>query len=135
MGATVASIPYEGNMSRIFEPKRNDVTGGWRKVHDKQFHNLDSSPDILNLMKSRTMKCVRHVAASETTRNTLFESGPGNLLITGVYRSFILYLQANNLDFVLQKLFSTSFFRLLSLVLNVVDKLRSCYVLYTTNFQ
>jgi hypothetical protein len=34
-------------LRRIFEPKRNEVTGDWRKLHDEELNDLYSSPDIL----------------------------------------------------------------------------------------
>jgi hypothetical protein len=38
---------------RIFGPKRDEVTGGWRKLHSKDLHNLYSSPSIIRMIKSR----------------------------------------------------------------------------------
>jgi hypothetical protein len=40
-------------LRRIFEPKRNEVTGGWRQLHNKELHNLYSSPSIIRMIKSR----------------------------------------------------------------------------------
>jgi hypothetical protein len=37
----------------IFGPKRDDVIGGWRKLHNKELHNLYSSPGIIRIIKSR----------------------------------------------------------------------------------
>jgi hypothetical protein len=34
-------------LKRIFGPKRNEVTEGWRKLHNEEFHNLYSSPSII----------------------------------------------------------------------------------------
>jgi hypothetical protein len=42
-------------LRRIFGPKRDEVTGEWRKLHNEELHNLYSSPDIIRQMKSRTM--------------------------------------------------------------------------------
>jgi hypothetical protein len=39
-------------LRRIFCPKRDDVTGDWRKLHE-EFHNLYSSPNIIRMIKSR----------------------------------------------------------------------------------
>jgi hypothetical protein len=47
---------------RIFEPKRDEVTGEWRKLHSEEFHNLYSSPDIIRQVKSRRMRWAGHVA-------------------------------------------------------------------------
>jgi hypothetical protein len=41
---------------RIFGPKRDEVTGGWRKLHNEELHNLYSSPSIISMIKSRRMK-------------------------------------------------------------------------------
>jgi hypothetical protein len=39
-------------LSRIFGPKRDEVTGEWRKLHNEELHNLYSSPDITRQVKS-----------------------------------------------------------------------------------
>jgi hypothetical protein len=41
---------------RIFGPKRNEVTGDWRKLHNEELHNLYSSPNIIRMKKSRRMR-------------------------------------------------------------------------------
>jgi hypothetical protein len=46
---------------RIFGPKRDEVTGEWRKLHNEELHNLYSSPDIIRQIKSRRMRWVGHV--------------------------------------------------------------------------
>jgi hypothetical protein len=38
-------------LRRIFRPKRDEVTGGWRKLHSGELHNLNSSPDIIRQIK------------------------------------------------------------------------------------
>jgi hypothetical protein len=38
-------------LRRIFEPKRDEVTGGWRKLHNEEVHNLYSSPNIIRMIK------------------------------------------------------------------------------------
>jgi hypothetical protein len=40
-------------LSRIFGPKRDEVTGEWRKLHSEELHNLYLSPDIIRQVKSR----------------------------------------------------------------------------------
>jgi hypothetical protein len=42
-------------LRRIFGPKRDEVTGGWRKLHNEELHNLYSSPSIIRMIKSMTM--------------------------------------------------------------------------------
>jgi hypothetical protein len=43
-------------LRRIFGPKRNEVTGGWRKLHNEELHNLYSLPSKIRKIKSRRMK-------------------------------------------------------------------------------
>jgi hypothetical protein len=43
---------------RIFGPKRDEVTGGWRKVHNEELHGLYSSPSIVRVIKARRMRWV-----------------------------------------------------------------------------
>jgi hypothetical protein len=57
-------------LRRIFGPKRDEVTGGWRKLHDEKLHNLYSSPSIIRMIKSRRMKCAGHVAPMERREST-----------------------------------------------------------------
>jgi hypothetical protein len=49
-------------LRRIFVPKRDEVTGEWRKLHNEELHILYSSPNIIMQIKSRTMKWAGHVA-------------------------------------------------------------------------
>jgi hypothetical protein len=48
-------------LRRIFGPKRDGVTGGWRKLHNEELHNLYSSPSIIRIIKLRRMRWARHV--------------------------------------------------------------------------
>ena len=43
-------------LRRIFGPKRNEVTGEWRKLHNEELNNLYSSPNIVRVIKSRRMR-------------------------------------------------------------------------------
>jgi uncharacterized membrane protein len=45
-------------LRRIFGPKRDEVTGGWRKLHDEKLHNPHSFPSIIRMIKSRRMRWV-----------------------------------------------------------------------------
>jgi hypothetical protein len=38
-------------LRRIFGPKRNEVTGEWRKLHNEELHDLYSSPSIIRIIK------------------------------------------------------------------------------------
>jgi hypothetical protein len=49
-------------LRRIFGPKRDGVTGGWRKVHNDELHNLYSSSSIIRITKLRRMRWAGHVA-------------------------------------------------------------------------
>jgi hypothetical protein len=56
-------------MKRIFGPKRDEVTGQWRKLHNGDLHNLYSSPDTIWQDKSRRMRWAGHVARVGEGRN------------------------------------------------------------------
>jgi hypothetical protein len=55
-------------LKRIFGPKRDEVTGEWRKLHIEELHNLYSSPDIITQVKSRRMRWAGHVACMREER-------------------------------------------------------------------
>jgi len=46
----------------IFGPKKDEVTGDWRKLHNEELNNLYSSPNIVRVIKSRRIKWAGHVA-------------------------------------------------------------------------
>jgi hypothetical protein len=48
-------------LRRIFGPKRDEVTGESRKLHNEELHDLYSSPSIIRIMKSRRTRWVGHV--------------------------------------------------------------------------
>jgi hypothetical protein len=48
-------------LRRLFGPKRVEVTGEWRKLLNKELHDLYSSPSIIRIIKSRRMRWVGHV--------------------------------------------------------------------------
>jgi hypothetical protein len=56
-------------LRRIFGPKSDEVTGGWRKLHNEELHNLYSSSSIIRMIKSRRMRCAGHVARMGRKRN------------------------------------------------------------------
>jgi hypothetical protein len=56
-------------LRRIFRPKRDEVTGDWRKLHNEKLHNLYSSTSIIRLDKSRGMRLAGHVAHKGEKRN------------------------------------------------------------------
>jgi hypothetical protein len=49
-------------LRRIFGPKRDGVTGGWRKLHNEELHGLYSAPSIVRVIKARRMRWAGHVA-------------------------------------------------------------------------
>jgi hypothetical protein len=53
-------------------PKRDEVTGEWRKLHNKELHDLYSSPSIIRIIKWRRMRWAVHVARMER-RGTLID--------------------------------------------------------------
>ena len=54
---------YENRvLRRVFGPKRDEVTGEWRKLHNEDLNDLYSLPNIVRVVKSRRMRWVGHVA-------------------------------------------------------------------------
>jgi hypothetical protein len=55
---------------------RDEVTGGWRKLHSEKLHNLYSSEDVIRVPKSRRMRWAEHVACTEEMGNAyIFVAG------------------------------------------------------------
>jgi hypothetical protein len=52
----------KGVLKRIFGPKRDEVTGRWRKRHNEELRNLYSSPSTIRMIKLRRMRWTWHVA-------------------------------------------------------------------------
>jgi hypothetical protein len=44
---------FEIRVLRIFEPKRDEVTGDWRKLYNEELHNFYSTPSIIRMIKSK----------------------------------------------------------------------------------
>jgi hypothetical protein len=53
---------FENRMLRIFGPEMDEVTGEWRKFHNRELHDLFSSPNIVRVIKWRRMRWAGHVA-------------------------------------------------------------------------
>ena len=49
-------------LRRVFGPKRDEVTGEWRKLHNEELKDLYSLPNIVRVVKSRRMRWAGHVA-------------------------------------------------------------------------
>jgi hypothetical protein len=60
---------FENRVLRIFGPTRDEVTGGWKKLHNEGFRNLYSSQSIIKAIKSRRMRWAGHVARMEAKTN------------------------------------------------------------------
>jgi hypothetical protein len=56
-------------LRKIFGLKRDEVMGGWRKVHNYELHNLHSLPCIIRMIKPRNMKWEGHVAHRGEKKN------------------------------------------------------------------
>ena len=70
-GCETCSLTYEKDrlrvsenrvLRRIFGPKRDEVRGEWRKLHNEELHDLHSSPNINRVTESRRMRLAGHVA-------------------------------------------------------------------------
>ena len=69
-------------LSRIFGPKRDEVTREWRKLHDEELNDLYSSPNIVRVIKSRRMSWAGLVVRMGESR--------------GVYRIFVGKLEGKS---------------------------------------
>jgi hypothetical protein len=49
-------------LRRIFARRKDEVTGGWRRLHNEDLHNLYSSSSTIRMIKSRRIRWSRHVA-------------------------------------------------------------------------
>ena len=49
-------------LRRVFGPKRDEVTGNWRKLHNEELMDLYSLPNIVQVVKSRRIRWAGHVA-------------------------------------------------------------------------
>jgi hypothetical protein len=60
-------------LKRIFGPRRDEVTGGWRNLYNKELCDLYSSPNIIGIIKSRRMRWARELARMWEKRNAYSE--------------------------------------------------------------
>jgi hypothetical protein len=52
-------------LRRIFGPKRDEVRGDWRKLHNEELHSLYSSPSIIRMIKLRRIRLAGHAELME----------------------------------------------------------------------
>ena len=64
---------------RIFGPKRDEVTGEWRKPHNEELNDLCCLPSIVRVTKSRRMRQVKNVARMGESRDVYRVFGGGHL--------------------------------------------------------
>jgi hypothetical protein len=62
-------------LRRIFGPKRDEVAGEWRKLHNEELNILYSSPYIIRVMKSKRMRWAGHAARMGDSRGFIQASG------------------------------------------------------------
>jgi hypothetical protein len=55
-------------LRRIFRPKRDEVIGEWKRLHNKELYALYSSPNIIWVIKSRRLRWTVHVARTGERR-------------------------------------------------------------------
>jgi hypothetical protein len=61
-------VSQNRDLSRIFGPKTDEVTGDWRKLHNEEIHNL-FSPNTINMIKSRRMRWAGYEVQMGEKRN------------------------------------------------------------------
>ena len=59
---------FQNRVLRTFGPKRDEVTGEWRKLHNEELNDLYSSPNIVRVIKLRGMRWARHIACTGENR-------------------------------------------------------------------
>jgi hypothetical protein len=56
-------------LRKIFRPKREEVAGGWRRLHHGELHDFHALRNIFGVIKSRRVRCSGHVARTGDMRN------------------------------------------------------------------
>jgi hypothetical protein len=57
-------------LRRMFGPKRDEVTGEWRKLYNEELRDLYSSPSIIRIIKSRRVRSAGHIARTGEKKNS-----------------------------------------------------------------
>jgi len=73
-------------LRKIFGPKRDEITGEWRKLHNEKINDLNCSPNIVRVIKSREMRWKEHVARIGDRRGAygvLVEKPEGKISLGG----------------------------------------------------
>jgi hypothetical protein len=68
---------------RIFVPKINEVTGGWRKLYNEELHNLCSLPSTIRMIKSRKMEKACNTNGEKINSFMLLVEKPGGNRLLG----------------------------------------------------
>jgi len=58
-------------LRRILGPRRDEVKGEWKRLHNEELNDLYSSHNIVRVIKSRRMRCVGHVACMGEKRECI----------------------------------------------------------------
>jgi hypothetical protein len=66
-------------LRKVFGPRRDEVTGEWKRLHNEELNDLYCSPNIVWVIKSRRMGLTRHVACMGERRERYTEFWWGNL--------------------------------------------------------
>jgi hypothetical protein len=75
---------------RIFGPKRDEVTGGWRNLHNEEHRDLYSSPSIIRIIKSRRMRWAVHLArVRRETHANVFSGKAGRKVTTKKTKTYV----------------------------------------------
>ena len=62
-------------LRRIFGPRKDEVTGEWRRLHKEELNDLYFSPNIARVMKSKRMRREEHVASMSKDRGVVVHYG------------------------------------------------------------
>jgi hypothetical protein len=71
-------------LRKMFGPTRVKVTGEWRRLHSEKLYDLSSSPNINQVIKSRRMRWVEHVAGMVTGE---MHTGWGDLMERATWKT------------------------------------------------
>jgi hypothetical protein len=61
---------FENRVLRIFGPKREEVAGGWRRLHNEELHNSNALPNVIGVIESRSLRWAGHAARMGDMKNS-----------------------------------------------------------------